>query len=127
MGCHAVIVAGLGFRAAVGLDSLRAALILACDGKTPGLLATAAGKEDSIALMALAGEMGLEICAVPPDQLRAQVTVTSSQASISAYGTGSVAEAAALAAAGAGARLTGPRKISADRMASCAIAEGDGQ
>ena len=38
------------------------------------------------------------------------------------YRAGSVAEAAALAAAGPGARLLAPRMISADRMASCALA-----
>ena len=36
------------------------------------------------------------------------------------------AEAAALAAAGPGARLLGPRVVSADRMATCALAEGNG-
>jgi len=43
------------------------------------------------------------------------------------YGARSVAEAAALAAAGPGARLVGTRVISDDRLATAAIAEGDGQ
>ncbi|MCQ0091699.1 cobalamin biosynthesis protein [Roseovarius sp. M141] len=122
-----MIVAGFGFRASAGLDSLRAALGLAYSGPDPDLLATAAGKEHSIALQALADEMGLNIHAVPPQRLRAQTTLTRSPPSQAAHGTGSVAEAAALAAAGPGARLIAARHISPDRMASCAIAEGDGQ
>ncbi|MHA6346914.1 cobalamin biosynthesis protein, partial [Roseivivax sp. CAU 1761] len=40
------------------------------------------------------------------------------------YDTGSVAEAAALAAAGPGARLLGPRAVSPDGCATCALAQG---
>ncbi|SNR43594.1 cobalamin biosynthesis protein [Puniceibacterium sediminis] len=119
-----MIVAGFGFREAAGMDSLRAALELACEGRQPDLFATAAGKEKSVGLLALAVELGFAIRVVSVDQLRAQVTVTQSEASETAYGTGSVAEAAALAAAGPGARLIGARIISHDRMATCALAEG---
>lgn len=121
-----MIVAGFGFRAGVGLDSLRAALTLACEGVGPDLLATAAGKEHNAALRALADEMGLRIHPVMPERLIAQMTFTQSQASQTAHGTGSVAEAAALAAAGRNARLIAARHISPNRMATCAMAEGDG-
>lgn len=122
-----MIVAGLGFRAGAGLESLRAALGLANEGTGPDLLATAAGKEHSTALRTLADEMGLEIHPVTPERLTAQTTLTQTPVSLATHGIGSVAEAAALAAAGLGARLIATRQISPDRMATCAIAEGDGQ
>ncbi|PVH28007.1 cobalamin biosynthesis protein [Pararhodobacter oceanensis] len=118
-----MIVAGFGFRQGASVDSLRAALNLT--SARPDLLATAASKAGSPALQALAQDLGLSIHAVAPSDLRAQATLTHSAAAIAAHGTGSVAEAAALSAAGPGARLTGPRKTSPDRMASCAIAERD--
>ncbi|WP_113912758.1 cobalamin biosynthesis protein [Roseovarius dicentrarchi] len=119
-----MIVAGFGFRTGADAASLRAALA-AC-GAAPDLLATAAGKENSAGLRGLAGELGVPIHAVPPALLKAQETCTHSPASQAAHGTGSVAEAAALAAAGHGARLIAARQISPDRMATCAMAEGDG-
>ncbi len=118
-----MIVAGFGFRQGASVDSLRAAL--AFTGARPDLLATAASKANCPALHALAQELRLTIHAVPSETLTAQTTVTQSAAAIAALATGSVAEAAALSAAGPGARLTGPRVISPDRMASCAIAERD--
>lgn len=119
-----MIVAGFGFRTGASADSLRAALA-AC-GPVPDLLATAAGKADCAGLRALADEMGLNIHSVTTERLTAQMTLTHSPASQAAHGTGSVAEAAALAAAGPGARLIAVRQISPDRMATCAMAEGDG-
>lgn len=119
-----MIVAGFGFRKGASADSLRAALV-ACVAM-PDLLATAAGKADSAALKALAAELGVAVHAVPTEILQMQRTQTHSPASQAAHGIGSVAEAAALAAAGPGARLIAARQISPDRMATCAIAEGDG-
>ncbi|MGY9046277.1 hypothetical protein P775_04185 [Puniceibacterium antarcticum] len=119
-----MIVAGFGFRAAAGVDSLRAALMLACGGRQPDLFATALGKETNTGLQALAAEFGVMIHAIPPEQLCRQATPTHSRASEDRYGTGSVAEAAALAAAGPGALLIGMRHVSQDRMATCALAEG---
>lgn len=119
-----MIVAGFGFRKGASTDSLRAALA-AC-GAAPDLLATAADKENSAGLRGLAEELGVPVHAVPPALLQTQITQTHSPASYAAHGTGSVAEAAALAAAGPGARLIAARQISPDRMATCAMAEGDG-
>ena len=119
-----MIVAGFGFRAGAGIASLRGALA-AC-GPDPQMLATAGGKADSAALRQLAAELGIAVFAAPPALLMAQETLSHSQASLAAYGTGSVAEAAALAGAGPGARLIARRQISPDRMATCAMAEGDG-
>ncbi|SEL37835.1 cobalt-precorrin 5A hydrolase [Roseovarius nanhaiticus] len=119
-----MIAAGFGFRGSADTDSLRAALA-AC-GAAPDLIATAMGKEKSAGLRRLAEELGVPIHAVPLGLLEAQKTYTYSPASHAAHGTGSVAEAAALAAAGPGARLISARQISPDRMATCAMAEGDG-
>lgn len=119
-----MIVAGFGFRTGASTDSLRAALA-AC-GVAPDLLATVAGKENSAGLRGLAEELGVPIHALLPALLQTQITQTHSPASQAAHGIGSVAEAAALAAAGPRARLIVARRISPDRMATCAMAEGDG-
>jgi cobalt-precorrin 5A hydrolase len=117
-------IAGLGFRKAAGIDSLRGALIAA--GGTGGLvaLATAAEKAGAPSLVALAAELRLPICAIAPTALAAAETRTRSDRVASRFNTGSVAEASALAAAGPAARLLGPRAVSADGMATAAIAEG---
>jgi len=119
-------VAGIGFRETADISSLRSALMSA--GGTDGViaLATAAEKAEAVALVALASELHLPIRAMAPDALAAVETLTRSERVAARFGTGSLAEAAALAAAGAAARLLGPRAVSADGMATAAIAEGDG-
>lgn len=118
-----MIVAGFGFRSGAGLPSLRAAFALAQQGRPPVThLATASDKLPALAPLAEA--LGLPLTGIAPEALANASTLTNSTASLTARGTGSVAEAAALAAAGAGARLLGPRRISPDRMATCAIAQG---
>nr|WP_231382191.1 cobalamin biosynthesis protein [Sphingobium indicum] len=117
----AVIVAGFGFRSGVSLPSLRAAFALAGQGQP--LVTHLATAQDKLAvLLPLAEALGLPLTGVAPDALVATSTATCSVASLSARAVGSVAEASALAAAGAGARLLSPRRISPDRMATCAIA-----
>lgn len=112
-----MIVAGFGYRSGATLDSLRAALALAQAGAPP--VTHVASVADKLPLLR---ELGLPVIAATGI---AQVeTPTRSPASLAARGTGSVAEAAALLAAGPGARLLGPRCISPDRMATCALAEG---
>jgi cobalt-precorrin 5A hydrolase len=117
-----VIVAGFGFRASATTDSLVDAL--ARTGGAPGLLATAEDKASAPAFRAVATQLGLSVRGIDAAALEAQTTLTHSQASRAARATGSVAEAAALAAAGPGARLLGPRAVSGDGMATCALAEG---
>ena len=68
--------------------------------------------------------MGVPLVALPAAALAGIRTQTFSSFSLAAHGTGSVAEASALIAAGEGARLLGPRQISPDRMATCALAQG---
>jgi cobalt-precorrin 5A hydrolase len=119
-------IAGIGFRETADISSLRSALMSA--GGTDGVmaLATVADKAEAQALLALATELHLPIRAIAPDALAAVETLTRSERVAARFGTGSLAEAAALAAAGSAARLLGPRAVSADGMATAAIAEGDG-
>lgn len=118
-----MIVAGFGFRSGADLSSLQEALSRAQQGQPPVThLATA---QDKLAvLVPLAEALGLPLTGVAPEALAAVSTATRSLASLAAREVGSVAEASALAAAGAGAHLLGPRQISPDRTATCAIAQG---
>lgn len=116
-----MIVAGFGFRSGAGLPSLHEALMLAQKGHPPVThLATA--RDKLAALAPLAEVLGLPLRDVDAGALAAVPTITRSAASLAVYGAGSVAEASALAAAGAGAVLLGPRHVSPDRMATCALA-----
>lgn len=124
MAGRAVIVAGFGFRGAATLSSLRDALDRTGGASRVRLLATASDKSRTAAFRVLAAELGLPTEGVDSAALAAQPTQTRSAASLAARGTGSLAEAAALAAAGPGARLIAARQISADGMATCALAEG---
>lgn len=119
-----MIVAGFGFRQGADAASLRDAYDRARAGRHVEAVATAADKADAPAFHALARDLGLPIRGVPAAQLSAEATLTRSARVLAERATGSVAEAAALAAAGPGAQLLGPRAISSDRMASCALAEG---
>lgn len=118
-----MIVAGFGFRASATVSSLEDALDRTDRALEVHALATAKDKADTPAFAALAALLGLPVLRIDSTALRAQQTVTQSPDSIAARGTGSVAEAAALAAAGPGARLIAPRVVSADRMATCALAQ----
>ncbi|SFQ53140.1 cobalt-precorrin 5A hydrolase [Roseivivax halotolerans] len=122
-----MIVAGFGFRGAATTASLLDALEQAGGARGVAMIATAADKANGPAFRGLAETLSLPASAIDSDTLERQQTATHSQASKSARGTGSVAEAAALAAAGPGASLLGPRSISADRMATCALARGGSQ
>ncbi|UWQ94622.1 cobalamin biosynthesis protein [Rhodobacteraceae bacterium M385] len=115
-----MIVAGFGFRASATADSLADAYGRAGGGA--GRLATAADKARSDAMIAFASQVAVPLVGVLPDELTKQATLTLSTASQNQRDVGSVAEAAALAAAGPGARLLAPRVISADRLATCALA-----
>lgn len=118
-----MIVAGLGFRKTAGVAALRDALARA-QRNQPAVTALAVPHDKMKQATGLAEAMGLPLIAISPQALAGVATLTQSTASLAARGTGSVAEAAALAAAGPGARLLGPRHISTDRTASCAIAKG---
>jgi cobalt-precorrin 5A hydrolase len=119
-----MIVAGFGFRQTATEDSLLDALRRAQGSRSPALLATAADKAEAPAFRAFSARLDLPVRAVPQDALAQAETPTRSTAVHARRGTGSVAEAAALVAAGPGASLLGPRVVSADRMATCALAKG---
>lgn len=118
-----MIVAGFGFRKDATLASIEAALTLAQQALPP-IAMLAAPEEKVPRLLPLAEAMDLPLVAVPAAALMAARTQTVSPVSLRVRGTGSVAEAAALAAAGPRARLLCTRRVSPDRMATCAIATG---
>lgn len=113
-------VAGLGFRDGASLAALLDALERA-GAKTVRDLAVPATRAHHPLTTELA-RMGYRLRAVTQAEMAAVRTVTESAIARRTYGTGSVAEACALAVAGPGAQLAGPRAISADRMATAAIA-----
>jgi cobalt-precorrin 5A hydrolase len=116
-------VAGFGYRRGAKLTSLVEALELAIQSYGQvDRLAASSEKFDRVKKLSVARDVPVEM--VEASTLAEVTTLTQSQASLREKGTGSVAEAAALSAAGAGARLLGPRVISSDRMATCAVAEG---
>lgn len=127
-------VAGFGLRRAATLDSLRDALARALAAAPPiagpadALVGLAAphDKADAPCLHALATELGLRLCGVAPADLATIPTLTDSPTVRALRGSGSPAEAAALAVArrhgGPRAALLQPRAVSADRLATCALA-----
>ncbi|WP_298975223.1 cobalamin biosynthesis protein [uncultured Roseobacter sp.] len=117
-----MIVAGFGFRKDASQGSLQNAYDSACVSARPDVLAAPDDKATAKAFRLFAEEADLPIKAVPADMLEQQNTVTQSLKSLTERGIGSVAEASALAAAGPGAKLLTTRHISADRLATCALA-----
>jgi cobalt-precorrin 5A hydrolase len=117
-----MIVAGFGFRRAASVESLLDAMDKALGAQLPTRLATAEDKAAAPAFLALSARLGLPIQAIAPDALVQVETLTRSAKVRTLRGSGSLAEAAALVAAGPGASLLGPRAVSADRMATCALA-----
>lgn len=118
-----MIAAGFGFRAAATRASFDDAYRQLA--RRAEVFATADDKAQAAEMMDFAAHHGVRLVDVDPQTLASQNTLTLSQASQTARNAGSVAEAAALAAAGPGARLLAPRVVSSDRMATCALAEGD--
>ncbi len=118
-------VAGLGFRTQASVASLRSALQAAGGSSDVTALATAEDRARAPALLQLAAELGLPVIAVQLAALQAQAA-TSSPHVPARYGSHSLAEAAALAAAGPGAWLLATRTVSADSLATAAIAENTG-
>lgn len=115
-------IAGIGFREGATLASILDAL--ARTGATVNTLALPARKQGHPLCAALQAQ-GFTLHFIPDEALAATETPTQSTIARHHYATGSVAEAAALAAARVhdpNARLAGPRVISADRMATAALA-----
>lgn len=116
-------VAGFGFREAATLTSLRNALDAARDHEGVGAVATLAHKACTPVFIALAEELGVPVRAISMETLAGISTPTRSERIMLRFRTGCIAEATALAGAGFGARLMVRRTVSADGMATAAIAE----
>lgn len=117
-----MIVAGFGFRSAATEASLIDALARTGMQDRVTALATPQDKAQTPAFVAFSTGLHLPVHEVAPDQLTETPTPTNSPVSQAYRQTGSVAEASALNAAGPGGQLLHTRVISADRMATCAIA-----
>ncbi|WP_298914325.1 cobalamin biosynthesis protein [uncultured Roseobacter sp.] len=117
-----MIVAGFGFRKDASLGSLTDAFERACVDVMPECIAAPDDKAIRQVFRLFSEEIGVPVRSIPADLLEQQSTVTQSLKSIVERNIGSVAEAAALAAAGPGAQLMTARHISADKLATCALA-----
>ncbi|MFY0617818.1 cobalamin biosynthesis protein [Shimia sp.] len=117
-------VAGFGFRQSATLDSLRNALA-ACDIADVVAIATPIDKVHNEAFASLAADLSLPVITIEAEAMQAVKTATQSSKVLEKRQTGSVAEACALVAAGPNAILLKSRNVSDDRLATCAIAQGD--
>lgn len=113
-------IAGIGFRNEAGLASILDALDRA-GASGVARLALPARKAGHRLAQALAGS-GFALVFIADETLATIRTPTRSPVSLRVYGTGSVCEACALAAGGPGARLAAPCAVSADRLATAALA-----
>lgn len=113
-----MIVAGFGGSSRAVAESYRDAL------DQTGMRVDALAVPDNRAgfLRPLAQELDLPLIALSPQDIAGTATLSQSPRIIKQWQTGSVAEACALIAAGPAACLLAPRRISADRQATCAIA-----
>ena len=120
-----VCIAGFGFRSLANIDSLVNALNKARgEDKIIGFSAPE-DKVNHTALKALAKRYELPLYAVKVEVMKSVETLTQSAVVLEKRQTGSVAESTALAWFKGPAKLIGPRKISDDGLAVCAIAEGE--
>ncbi len=118
-----MIVAGFGFRASATEDSLQDALAITAVASIDAI-ATPADKAQSHALQAFAKTHNLPVLEIDASTMQAVETQSQSTKVREKRGTGSVAEACALAALN-NAVLTTSRVVSTDRLATCAIAQGE--
>lgn len=119
-------VAGIGFRATATAADLQAALALT--GVQVDALASVEEKAEAPAMQEFAQAAGLPVIALQEQDIAGEQTLTCSPRIKARFGTGSLAEAAALAGArhgvpGAKSRLLAPRVVTADGLATAAIAE----
>ncbi len=123
-----MIVAGIGFRGAASVASLRDALAQANpDGIKIDALVTEAAKARATVFRDFAQELGVPGLGIATEDLSRMITPTQSARIEDHFGTGSLSEAAALAAAGPGAILIAERTVSGDAMATAALAKTKGK
>ena len=121
-GC-AMKLAGIGFRSGATMASVLDALSQA--GATEVRHLSVPEEKQAQPLIAELIAQGFNVTPIPCEVLAGISTPTQSRISLETYNTGSVAEACALAF-GTNARLLVARVISADRMATAALAETGG-
>tara|TARA_B100000700_G_C14574568_1_gene637196 strand:- start:123 stop:500 length:378 start_codon:yes stop_codon:yes gene_type:complete len=121
-----VCIAGFGFRSLANINSLVNALNKAADKHKISGFSVPEDKVEHPALKALAKKYELPVYAVSEEVIKSVETITQSEVVIEKRQTGSVAESAALALFHGSAKLLGPRQISDDGLAVCAVAEGEG-
>lgn len=117
-----MIIAGFGFRADATAQSLKDAYDRLGGGADA--IAVPDDKAGALCFKQLAAQLDLPVHKISAEAMQAVKTQTQAKRVIEKRGTGSVAEACALVAAGAEGRLIAARHISEDRMATCALAEG---
>lgn len=114
---------GIGCRQQASMASLQDVLTqLDCKQGSFAAMATSLSRSTHSSLMKLAVELELPLLGISPELLAGQCTHTQSIRQQALFGTGSLAEAAALAAAGADGQLLVTRRVSADGMATAAVA-----
>ena len=123
-----MIIAGIGFRGAANLASLRDALARANpDGIKIDALVTEAMKARATVFCDFAQELGVPGLGIAREDISRMITPTQSARIEERFGTGSLCEAAALAAGGPGAVLCALRVVSGDAMATAALAKTKGK
>lgn len=125
-----MIIAGFGFRASASMGSLFNALEKACSDRSVTkaeirVIAVPEDKIESPEFRKFCEYLSIVATPVPAGDMIAADTLTQSPRVQDMRGTGSVAEASALSAAGPAGQPLGPRVVSDDRMATCALAKGD--
>ncbi|WP_241565141.1 cobalamin biosynthesis protein [Paenirhodobacter populi] len=119
------MIAGVGFREAASPASILDALARAGAGDLRRI-AVPEVKARHPAIQTLR-RFGYHVTEITAEALTRPATLTDSPAARATHGTGSVAEACALAALGPGARLMAPRAVSADGMATAALAKEESE
>jgi len=120
-------VIGIGFRAAAEEASLHDALarvLMASENMGIDAVVTEASKARAPVFRAFAATLGVPGMGITQADLEQMITSTQSDQIRDRFGTGSLAEAAALAAAGPQGQLVIQTVVSADGMATAALAEG---
>jgi len=118
-----LIVAGFGFRSSASIDSLRDVFEkVIAELNFAKLKAFSVPKGKECIVRRLAAIYNVSLISVDIEKQHNVVTVTQSYYSFREKGVGSVAEYVALAAIGSDAELLLKRKVSADRLATCAVA-----
>ena len=120
-----LMVAGFGFRDSANLTSFQNAFAKAAKGYDIAAMAVPEDKINHPELQKFARALAIPLYGVENSTLQATITPTQSDIILQKRQTGSIAEAAAIAIFTSTAIIAKKRCISDDRLAVCAVAEGD--